>query len=119
KKVFVFADKEQISRVFINLVRNGMQSVPDSRNGRIDIRMEIADDKRVVVMITDNGKGIPEGIRDRLFQPNFTTKSGGMGMGLAISYNIIRSLGGKIWFETEVNKGTTFYVELPMIVDKT
>jgi len=42
-----------------------------------------------------------------------------MGMGLAISYNIIRSLGGKIWFETEVNQGTTFYVEVPVIVDKT
>jgi nitrogen fixation/metabolism regulation signal transduction histidine kinase len=119
KKVFIFADKEQLTRVFINLVRNGMQAIPDNRSGRIDIRMEVADDKRVVVMISDNGKGIPEGIRHRLFQPNFTTKSGGMGMGLAISYNIIRSLGGKIWFETEVNQGTTFYVEVPVIVDKT
>lgn len=118
KKVFVFADKEQLTRVFINLVKNGLQSIPDSRKGRIDIKMEVIENKRVVVMISDNGKGIPEGIRDRLFQPNFTTKSGGMGMGLAISYNIIRSLGGKVWFETEVNKGTTFFVQLPVIVEK-
>ena len=60
----------------------------------------------------------PEEIKDKLFQPNFTTKSAGMGMGLAISYNIVRSLGGKIWYETILNKGTTFYVELPRMVEK-
>jgi len=80
--------------------------------------MEVTEDEKARVMVSDNGKGIPEGIKDRLFQPNFTTKSGGMGMGLAISYNIVRSLGGKIWFDTTLEKGTTFYVELPMVVEK-
>jgi len=119
KKVLVFADKEQLSRVFINLVRNGLQSIPETRTGKIRIRMEVTEDKKALVMVSDNGKGIPEGIKDRLFQPNFTTKSAGMGMGLAISYNIVRSLGGKIWFETELEKGSTFYVELPLLVEKT
>ena len=72
----------------------------------------------VRVTFSDNGKGIPEEIKDKLFQPNFTTKSAGMGMGLAISYNIVRSLGGKIWYDTVLNKGTTFFVELPLMVEK-
>ncbi len=66
------------------------------------------------VSITDNGNGIPEEIRDKLFQPNFTTKTSGMGMGLAISSSIVRSLGGKIWYDTEPDKGTIFYVSLPL-----
>jgi signal transduction histidine kinase len=118
KKVFVFADKEQLSRVFINLVRNSLQSIPETRKGKIRIRMEVTENEKARVMVSDNGKGIPEAIKDRLFQPNFTTKSGGMGMGLAISYNIIRSLGGTIWFDTALEKGTTFYVELPLLVEK-
>ena len=65
----------------------------------------------------DNGKGIPEDIREKLFTPNFTTKSSGMGLGLAIVKNIIESSGGKIWFETEINSGTTFYVSLPLLDD--
>ena len=118
RKIPVFADKEQLMRVFINLVKNGLQSIPDSRKGIIDIGLYIEGDQQAVVTIRDNGKGIPEEIRDRLFQPNFTTKSAGMGMGLAISKNIVRSMGGEIWYETVLNEGTTFYVELPLIVDK-
>ena len=64
------------------------------------------------------GEGIPEEIRDKLFQPNFTTKSGGMGMGLAITYNIVRSMGGEIWYDTVLHKGTTFHVELPESFEK-
>ena len=72
----------------------------------------------VKVDISDNGKGIPEEIRDKLFQPNFTTKSGGMGMGLAITHNIIRSMGGRIWYDTVLHEGTTFHVELPESLEK-
>ena len=105
-------------RVFINLVKNGLQSIPEGRDGVIRIWLELAEERTARVMISDNGKGIPDGIRDKLFQPNFTTKSGGMGMGLAISYNVIRSLGGRIWYNTVINQGTTFYVELPLSVEK-
>jgi signal transduction histidine kinase len=118
KKVYVFADKEQLMRVFINLVKNGIQSIPENQHGTIDIRLEVDQENMALVTIRDNGKGIPDEIRDKLFQPNFTTKSAGMGMGLAISYNIVRSLGGKIWYETVVNQGTVFFVQLPMMVDE-
>ena len=118
KKVHVFADKEQLMRVFINLVKNGLQSIPEGRDGIIDIKLEVEGDQTTRVTFSDNGKGIPEEIRDKLFQPNFTTKSAGMGMGLAISYNIVRSLGGRIWYDTVLDKGTTFYVELPRLVEK-
>ncbi len=116
KKVYVFADKEQLMRVFINLVKNGLQSIPEGRRGTIGIGLEM-DNQWAAVTITDNGKGIPEEIRDRLFQPNFTTKSAGMGMGLAISRNIVRAMGGEIWYETVVDKGTAFHVKLPLMVD--
>jgi len=118
KSVYVLADKEQLMRVFINLVKNGLQSIPEGREGIIDIKLEVHGEQTVRVTFRDNGKGIPEEIKDKLFQPNFTTKSAGMGMGLAISYNIVRSLGGKIWYDTVLNEGTTFYVELPRMVEK-
>ncbi len=117
KKVNVFADKEQLMRVFINLIKNGLQSIPEGRKGMINIRLEV-DDRDAKVEISDNGKGIPEEIKDKLFQPNFTTKSAGMGMGLAISHNIVRSLGGRLWYDTVLHQGTTFYIELPISGEK-
>ncbi len=118
RRVEVFADKEQLMRVFINLVKNGLQSIPEGRDGVIRIRLETHEESKALITVSDNGKGIQEEIRDKLFQPNFTTKSGGMGMGLAISYNIIRSLGGRIWYETILDEGTTFYIELLRTVKK-
>jgi signal transduction histidine kinase len=112
------ADKEQLMRVFINLVKNGIQSIPEGREGLIRIVLETGSNRMVRVSISDNGKGIPEEIRESLFQPNFTTKSGGMGMGLAIAHNIIRSLGGRIWYDTVLHEGTTFHVELPESLEK-
>jgi len=115
KKVYVYGDREQMMRVFINLIKNSIQSIPETRQGKIDIRLEIQNNSHALITISDNGKGIPEDIKDRLFQPNFTTKSGGMGMGLAISSNIIKSFGGEIWYETVINRGTNFFVKLPLI----
>jgi signal transduction histidine kinase len=118
KKVYVMADKEQLMRVFINLVKNGLQSIPEGRDGAIRIELKKESPGKVEVRVSDNGKGIPEEIRDKLFQPNFTTKSGGMGMGLAITHNIIRSMGGRIWYDTVLHEGTTFHVELPESLEK-
>jgi signal transduction histidine kinase len=118
KKVYVMADKEQLMRVFINLVKNGLQSIPEGRDGAIRIELKKASPGKVKVTVSDNGKGIPEEIRDKLFQPNFTTKSGGMGMGLAITHNIIRSMGGRIWYDTVLHEGTVFHVELPESLEK-
>lgn len=114
KTVEVFADKEQISRVFINLFKNAIQAVEKGVQPVININLYREKDK-AIVKVTDNGNGIAEELRDKMFRPNFTTKSSGMGLGLAISKNIIEDIGGSIWFVTETGKGTTFVVEFPTI----
>jgi two-component system, NtrC family, nitrogen regulation sensor histidine kinase NtrY len=107
------ADKEQLSRVFMNLIRNAVQSVPDSRKGKIVLELS-KHDELAVLSVSDNGKGISEEIRPRLFTPNFTTKSGGMGMGLAIVKNILEEMGASISFTTKPGKGTVFSIEFTL-----
>lgn len=109
----IYADKEQISRVFINLITNAIQAIPDNRQGVIDISVTQTKNK-VNISVSDNGKGVEASIGDKLFEPNFTTKSGGMGMGLAISKNIIESAGGNIYYKTIENEGTTFIIDIPL-----
>ncbi len=108
----VVADKEQISRVFINLSNNAIQAIPKNRNGIIEIKVTIIDNN-IKVTFKDNGTGIPDEMKPKLFQPNFTTKSGGSGLGLAISKSIIENAGGHITFETLAGEGTTFIILLP------
>lgn len=106
----IIADKEQISRVFINLIKNAIQAIPESKKGKIKITLKKSDTKATII-IEDNGNGIPDDKKERLFEPSFTTKTTGMGIGLAIVKNIVNSAGGEIWFESKINKGTRFYVE--------
>ena len=106
--VVVRADKEQISQVFVNIIRNALQASPTD----IIVVLNTAySDREVQISISDDGTGIPENIRARIFQPNFTTKSNGNGLGLAISKHIVEGSGGRIEFETS-SKGTTFYIYL-------
>jgi signal transduction histidine kinase len=67
------------------------------------------------VSVKDNGSGIPEEMHNKIFVPNFTTKSSGTGLGLAICKGIVEKSNGAIWFETEEGKGTTFFVSLPIV----
>jgi len=110
--VEINADKEQLSRAIINLVKNAIQSVPDSRKAEIEIDLSRRN-RIVVIAISDNGSGIPVELRHKLFTPSFTTKTSGMGLGLAIVKNIVENFSGKIWFETELDEGTTFFIEIP------
>lgn len=110
----ILADKTQINRVFTNLIQNAMQAIPEDRKGKISVEV-VKEDKTVVVRIADDGSGIPDDLRDKIFTPNFTTKSSGTGLGLAICKNIIMQSEGEIWFETVMDRGTTFYVRLPLI----
>lgn len=112
-KVFIYFDKEKMVQVFSNLINNAIQSIPDDRRGRITISLDIID-KNVLVKIADNGSGIPKEIGDKLFEPNFTTKTSGMGLGLAIVKNIMEDAGGRIWYETEIGKGSAFIIEMPL-----
>ncbi|MDP4205781.1 MAG: ATP-binding protein, partial [Bacteroidota bacterium] len=108
----VYVDREQITRVLINLVKNAIQAIPKNRKGKVEVTIKRNDD-RVILEVMDNGPGVPEELREKLFRPNFTTKSSGMGLGLAISKSIIENFNGKIGFITSQNQGTTFFIDLP------
>jgi signal transduction histidine kinase len=70
-------------------------------------------DKTYIISVKDNGKGIKEKDKSQIFLPNFTTKTGGSGVGLSLTYNIVQSAGGTISFESEEGKGAEFVIELP------
>jgi nitrogen fixation/metabolism regulation signal transduction histidine kinase len=109
---YVLADRDQLLRVFNNLLKNAIQAIVNPTIGVIKISVE-RDMDLVVIRFSDNGKGIPKDQREKVFYPNFTTKSGGMGLGLAMVKNIIQNTGGEITFESEENVGTTFIIALP------
>ncbi len=112
KGVIVWADKEQISQVFTNILRNALQAMEGREGADIIVMLKEAySAEQIEISISDNGPGIPTEIQPRVFMPNFTTKNTGMGLGLAISKNIVEGTGGKICFETS-EKGTTFFVYL-------
>ncbi|MCO5234292.1 MAG: HAMP domain-containing histidine kinase [Chitinophagales bacterium] len=111
----VFVDRDQIFRVFTNLIKNAIQSIPDEHQVLIFIKVEEIDNN-CIISVKDNGIGIPPERIDIIFEPNFTTKSSGTGLGLAISRSIIESAGGKIWAESGTdNEGSIFYVQLPIV----
>ena len=106
------ADKEQISRVFINLFKNALQAIPKDRQAEIHI--DVLRINRIIwVRVKDNGMGIPKEMQEKIFRPNFTTKSSGMGLGLTIVHNIIEGTGGTINFKTRQDEGTTFIISFP------
>jgi two-component system nitrogen regulation sensor histidine kinase NtrY len=109
----VIADKDQIGRAIINLIKNGMQAI--SRDRRGFVKVELHKDKEwAYISVTDNGCGIPVELQDKLFEPSFTTKSGGMGLGLAIAKKIIENFKGEIWFQSIREVETTFFIKLPL-----
>ncbi|GEP96735.1 sensor histidine kinase [Chitinophaga cymbidii] len=110
----VDADKTQINRLFTNLLQNAIQAIPEGKEGHIAISMQ-DEGEDVVVKVTDNGTGIPPEVQPKIFVPNFTTKSSGTGLGLAMCKNIVEQAGGEIWFTTSPGIGTTFYVKLPVV----
>jgi len=112
--LFVFVDRNQLLRILNNLVKNAIQAIPDERRGKIDIALQ-KKGHTAIITVQDNGKGIPDYMKQKVFTPNFTTKNSGTGLGLAISANMIDSMNGRIYFETEVEVGTTFFVEIPLV----
>lgn len=112
KPVMVYADRDQLARVVSNLVINALQAIPQDRPGKLTIACTA--DKAALLMVEDNGRGIPAAIQDKVFLPNFTTKSSGMGLGLAMCKTIVENAGGKMGFSTTEGVGTRFWVELPI-----
>ena len=112
KDKYVFADKNQLMRMFSNLLKNATQAIESGKKGVIEVSVS-TDQNNHIISVRDNGAGIPLAQRERIFTPNFTTKSSGMGLGLSIVKSIVESSGGTIRFETEEGLGTTFFISLP------
>jgi two-component system nitrogen regulation sensor histidine kinase NtrY len=108
------ADREHLNSIFSNLLKNALQAIPADKQGIITVTLSATFD-RVKVRISDNGTGIPEELKSKIFTPNFTTKSSGMGLGLSIAKRYAETAGGTILFESEHDKGSSFIVELPLL----
>ncbi|MEM5563481.1 ATP-binding protein [Psychroserpens sp. AS72] len=106
-------DRTQLIRVVTNLVKNSIQSIPDDReHPRIEVNVS-SDNEMVNITVFDNGVGISEDNKIKIFEPKFTTKSSGMGLGLAMVKNIVETYKGNITFTTQLGIGTTFTVTFP------
>ncbi|MCC5945283.1 MAG: HAMP domain-containing histidine kinase [Bernardetiaceae bacterium] len=110
----VGGDSKLMGRILTNLIINGIQATPTDREAHIHIELQ-GDQEEVLITIRDNGKGIDKEVASKIFLPNFTTKSTGSGIGLAVAKRGVEHAGGEIWFETEVGEGTVFYIRLPLI----
>ena len=112
ENIFVKLDKEQWIRVMTNLIKNSIQSIPYDRESNIKIKITESS-KKVKIIVSDNGLGVSKKNREKIFEPKFTTKSDGMGLGLGIVRSIINSHRGKISYKSKNNKGTDFNISLP------
>lgn len=109
---YVTIDKTHLTRVLNNLIKNAIQSVYKQKEKKIIIKIKSIGEFWSI-QVKDNGSGIKNEIRDKIFEPNFTTKNSGMGLGLAMVKNIVHDFGGEISFITKLGIGTTFFVKIP------
>ncbi len=105
-------DRTQLIRVVTNLVKNAIQAIPEDRDPKIDVSV-LSEDENVTILVSDNGIGISEENTTKVFEPKFTTKSSGMGLGLAMVKNIVETYNGSITFTSQLGEGTTFKVSFP------
>jgi signal transduction histidine kinase len=105
-------DKTQLIRVVTNLVKNATQALEEIPNPKIEVTV-FEENNNVIININDNGPGILEEDKIKIFEPKFTTKKSGMGLGLPMVKNIVEAYGGSITFTTELKEGTTFTIILP------
>ena len=112
--VFINADRTHINRLFTNLIQNAIQAVPEDKIAVIEVEEELRGNN-ILVKVKDNGMGIMEEAQSKIFTPNFTTKTSGTGLGLAMCKGIVEHAKGEMWFETKANEGSTFFVELPLV----
>ena len=105
-------DKTNLNSAVSNLVKNATQAIGPKQNGKIEVALK-SNEKQFLISVKDNGKGIKDEDKDRIFLPNFTTKSGGSGVGLSLTYNIVQAAGGSISFESKEGNGAEFVIALP------
>jgi signal transduction histidine kinase len=114
KQIFVKTDAEQMIQVFNNILKNALQAISQKVKGKIIVRVEEGVDM-VTISFSDNGKGIDADILPNIFQPNFSTKVNNDGLGLSIAKTIVELSNGRIWVESQPNRGATFFIELPTV----
>ncbi len=112
--VWIEGDQKLLGRIFNNLILNAQQAVDEGVSPKLEVELELTS-VRARILITDNGSGIPDDIKEKIFIPKFSTKEKGSGIGLAIAKRGVEHAGGSIWFESEPGKGTTFYLEFPLM----
>ena len=105
-------DKTNLNSAVGNLIKNAVQAIGTKPDGKIEVHLE-ATKTAFTIAVKDNGKGIKDEDKGQIFLPNFTTKTGGSGVGLSLTYNIVQAAGGTISFESQVGEGTEFVIELP------
>ncbi|WML45949.1 ATP-binding protein [Neobacillus sp. PS3-40] len=113
-KVWIYGERHQLKQVFINLMKNALDAMREQSYGKLIIECEQTDSLNLV-KISDNGIGIPEEILGKIGEPFYTTKEKGTGLGLMVSYRIIKNHKGSIVCKSEVGKGTSFSMSFPKI----
>ena len=115
EEIIAKLDRTQLVRVVTNLVKNAIQAIPEVESPRILVSVS-SEDKFVKISVADNGVGIGDGVRDKVFEPKFTTKTSGMGLGLGMVKNIVETYKGTITFTSQKGKGTVFTVRFPRVL---
>jgi two-component system, NtrC family, nitrogen regulation sensor histidine kinase NtrY len=113
REVWVTGDEQLLGRTFSNIILNALQAARPGDPAIVWIASEILGEK-VLISFQDNGRGIEPELAEQIFVPHFTTKKSGSGLGLAIAKQAMEQMQGKLWFETNPGKGTTFFIELPV-----
>ena len=114
----ILVDPDQIQQVFVNIILNAAEAM--TKGGTLTIRsMRSVDGGSIVITLADTGNGISEEVRERIFDPFYTTKEHGTGLGLSISYGIIEQHGGSIGVDSVMGKGSTFTISLPILTSET
>lgn len=109
----VYIDKNQLLRVLNNLIKNALEAIPEDRQPLVILSLA-KEHGKALITVKDNGNGIDETTQQKIFSPYFTTKGSGTGLGLAMTKKIVEFWNGRVWFETEVGLGTSFFIELPL-----
>jgi signal transduction histidine kinase len=110
---FIMADPDQLGQVFGNIILNAIQAMPEG--GRLTVTADTRDPDWLTISITDTGVGIPEENLEKVFEPLFTGKARGIGLGMSISKTFVKGHGGSIHVQSEIGKGTTFTIKLPTL----
>ena len=115
-EINLLLDPSQIQRALANLVKNAIQAMPNG--GKVFLRAYYVqkDTQKICrIQVSDSGKGIANKFYEKIFDPYFTKEENGTGLGLAIVERIVFDHGGNIWFESQLNQGSNFYIDLPFI----